>query len=56
MPCLHTLLPPRRLEPFYAVSPYIAEFWNTLSNLPFVILGVCRLALDKDGVHGDSDV
>ena len=22
----------------FLVSPYIAEFWNTLSNLPFVII------------------
>lgn len=48
MPCLHTLLPPRRLEPFYAKSSYIAEFWNSLSNLPFIILGVSRLVLDNE--------
>ncbi len=31
------------MEPAFVVSPYIAEFWNTLSNLPFVIIGLLRL-------------
>jgi hypothetical protein len=34
---------PRKLEPNFVVSRHIAEFWNTLSNLPFVVLGVLRL-------------
>lgn len=33
----------RRLEPFFQVSNYIAEFWNTISNLPFIIIGLLRL-------------
>lgn len=33
----------RKLEPFYQVTPFIAEFWNTLSNAPFVIIGLWRL-------------
>ncbi len=38
------LLPPRQLErPFYSISPWIAEFWCTLSNLPFILIGGLRL-------------
>lgn len=33
----------RKLEPFYQLSPYIAEGWNTVSNLPFIIIGLLRL-------------
>ena len=33
----------RRLEPFFQHSLCIAEFWNTISNLPFVIIGLLRL-------------
>lgn len=33
----------RRPEPQYAVSPYVAEWWNTLSNFPFVLVGLLRL-------------
>lgn len=32
-------------EEFYKVSPFIAEFWKTISNLPFVILGLYHLIL-----------
>lgn len=38
----------RKSEPHYEVTPYIAEFWNTLSNLPFVIIGVLRISSFKD--------
>ena len=30
-------------EEFYKVTPFIAEFWKTISNLPFVILGLYHL-------------
>ncbi len=33
----------RRHETPYLKCQYIAEFWNTLSNLPFIIFGVLRL-------------
>lgn len=33
----------RKLEKSYAISAYIAEFWNTVSNLPFIIIGLLRL-------------
>lgn len=32
-------------EEFYKVVPFIAEFWKTVSNLPFVILGLYHLIL-----------
>lgn len=32
----------RRIEHPYQYSFYIAEFWNTVSNLPFIILGLFR--------------
>ena len=31
-------------EPFYQVVPFIAEFWKTVSNLPFIILGTYYLS------------
>lgn len=34
----------RRFEPLFATSPWVAEFWNTVSNAPFVIIGLLRLA------------
>jgi len=34
---------PRKLEKFYEILPFIAEFWNTISNLPFVMIGILRL-------------
>lgn len=33
----------RRLEEFFQVSNYIAEFWNTVSNIPFIMIGLLRL-------------
>lgn len=30
-------------EPNYAVTPYVAEFWNTLSSLPMVVIGLYGL-------------
>lgn len=33
----------RKLEPFFKVTHYIAEFWNTISNFPFIIIGLLRL-------------
>lgn len=30
-------------EKHYATSHYIMEYWNTLSNLPFIIIGFLRL-------------
>ena len=33
----------RRTELYYTHSKYIAEFWNTISNIPFIIIGLLRL-------------
>ena len=33
----------RKHEKFYNVSPYIAEFWNTLTNLPFILIGLYNI-------------
>lgn len=33
----------RKLEQFYTVIPFVAEFWNTLSNLPLILIGLFRL-------------
>jgi len=33
----------RRLEILYTHSQYIAEFWNTVSNIPFIVMGLLRL-------------
>lgn len=33
----------RKNEKFYSVTHYIAEFWNTLTNLPFIIFGLYSL-------------
>lgn len=33
----------RKHETHYTHTEYIAEFWNTLSNLPFIIIGFIRL-------------
>lgn len=32
----------RKLEPAFQVTPWIAEFYNTLSNLPFLLIGLWR--------------
>lgn len=34
-------------EEFYKVLPFIAEFWKTISNLPFIILGLYHLLHDS---------
>ena len=34
---------PRKLESSYSHTKYIHEFWNTISNLVFVIIGIIRL-------------
>lgn len=33
----------RAAEPHFTHTPFVAEWWNTLSNLPFVVIGLCRL-------------
>lgn len=33
----------RKLESFYTVLPFVAEFWNTVSNLPLILIGLFRL-------------
>lgn len=33
----------RKLEQFHTHTPWIAEFWNTVSNLPFILIGIIRL-------------
>ena len=38
----------RKSEPHYEVTPYIAEFWNTLSNLPFILIGILRISTLED--------
>ncbi|XP_064652291.1 alkaline ceramidase 2-like [Lineus longissimus] len=35
-------------EPNYAVTSYIAEFYNTISNLPLVILPIILIILNKE--------
>ena len=32
-------------EEFYKVTPFIAEFWKTVSNIPFIFLGIYHLIL-----------
>ena len=33
----------RENEQFYNVTPHIAEFWNTLTNLPFILIGLYNI-------------
>ena len=33
----------RKLETFYTHSPHITEFFNTISNLPFILFGLTHL-------------
>jgi hypothetical protein len=33
----------RRRERYFSNSKYVAEFWNTISNLPFILIGSVRL-------------
>lgn len=33
----------RKLEKQFTHSPYIAEFFNTISNLPFILIAFCRI-------------
>lgn len=42
----------RRRESFYDKSRFIAEYYNTLSNLPFIIIGFMRI-LEMDREHND---
>ena len=37
----------RKHEPHYNTSKFICEFWNTISNFIFIIIGFLRL-MDKD--------
>jgi hypothetical protein len=37
----------RKHEAHYNISSYICEFWNTISNLVFIIIGIIRLQ-DED--------
>ncbi len=50
---LHLKQYERKTEAFYAVSPWIAEFWNTVSNLPFVVIGVMRVLSLSHAAEGD---
>jgi len=34
----------RKHEAHYEVTKYICEFWNTISNLVFVVIGIIRLS------------
>lgn len=43
----------RRLETAYQVTPYIAEFWNTVSNAPLSVIGLLRLIENRGG---DPDI
>ncbi len=36
----------RKPEQFFTHTKWIAEFWNTLSNLPFILIGFIRLECD----------
>jgi hypothetical protein len=46
----------RKLEPLYEKSRYIAEYYNTLSNLPLIIIGLLRLCeLKSIGLLSNSD-
>lgn len=44
----------RRPEPQYAVWRRIAEFWNTVSNLPFVLIGLARLGCSDLSEEGST--
>lgn len=33
----------RRRERYFSNSKYVAEFYNTISNLPFILIGLVRL-------------
>ena len=35
-------------EPLFGVLPCVAELWNTVSNVPFIVIGVLRLMLYPD--------
>lgn len=37
----------RKHEPHYNTNRFICEFWNTVSNLIFIVIGILRL-LDED--------
>ena len=46
----------RKHETHHTHSKYIAEYWNTLSNLPFIIIGFLRIIeLTHYRVH-DNDI
>ena len=43
-------------ESNYVVTPYIAEFFNTLSSLPMVVLGLVGVALERRYATGETRI
>ncbi len=44
----------RKKEPLYADSPYIAEYWNSWSNILFVIFGLLRAMEIQSYLNGNG--